>query len=98
MLYTLPRNSRRRCLAGVYEASGPGTRRIPTNYWGEVLDPTDKDQNRVLPGLMAVGEAGCVSVHGGNRLGSNSLIDLVVFGRASAIKAAEVVDPNEKKN
>jgi succinate dehydrogenase / fumarate reductase flavoprotein subunit len=67
---------------------------VPTNYWGEVLDPTAKDHDRILPGLMAVGEAGCASVHGANRLGSNSLIDLVVFGRAAAIKAAEVVDPN----
>ena len=66
---------------------------IPTNYWGEVLDPTAKDHNRVLPGLMAVGEAGCASVHGANRLGSNSLIDLVVFGRAAAIRAADIVDP-----
>ena len=67
---------------------------VPTNYWGEVLDPTSKDHDRILPGLMAVGEAGCASVHGANRLGSNSLIDLVVFGRAAAIKAAEVIDPN----
>ena len=68
---------------------------IPTNYWGEVISPDEKDQNKILPGLMAVGEAGCASVHGANRLGSNSLIDLVVFGRAAAIKAAEVVDRNE---
>lgn len=68
---------------------------IPTNYWGEVLDPSAKDHDRIRPGLMAVGEAGCASVHGANRLGSNSLIDLVVFGRAAAIKAAEVVDPTE---
>ncbi len=68
---------------------------IPTNYWGEVISPVGEDQNRILPGLMAVGEAGCASVHGANRLGSNSLIDLVVFGRAAAIKAAEVVDKNE---
>ncbi|MBV1902364.1 MAG: succinate dehydrogenase flavoprotein subunit [Marinosulfonomonas sp.] len=68
---------------------------IPTNYWGEVLNPTAKDHDRVAPGLMAVGEAGCASVHGANRLGSNSLIDLVVFGRAAAIKAGEIVDPNE---
>ena len=67
---------------------------IPTNYWGEVLDPTDGDHDKILPGLMAVGEAGCASVHGANRLGSNSLIDLVVFGRAAAIRAAKVVDPN----
>jgi succinate dehydrogenase / fumarate reductase flavoprotein subunit len=66
---------------------------IPTNYWGEVLNPTKDDPDRVVPGLMAVGEAGCASVHGANRLGSNSLIDLVVFGRAAAIRAAEVVDP-----
>jgi succinate dehydrogenase / fumarate reductase flavoprotein subunit len=66
---------------------------IPTNYWGEVLAPTPDDPDRVTPGLMAVGEAGCASVHGANRLGSNSLIDLVVFGRAAAIRAAEVVDP-----
>ena len=65
---------------------------IPTNYWGEVLNPTAKDPDRTVPGLMAVGEAACASVHGANRLGSNSLIDLVVFGRAAAIKAGEVVD------
>ncbi|MBS8271482.1 FAD-binding protein, partial [Halomonas litopenaei] len=67
---------------------------IPTNYYGEVLNPTKKDPNAVVPGLMAVGEAGCASVHGANRLGSNSLIDLVVFGRAAAIRAGEVVDRN----
>jgi succinate dehydrogenase / fumarate reductase flavoprotein subunit len=65
---------------------------IPTNYWGEVLNPTAEDPNAVVPGLMAVGEAGCASVHGANRLGSNSLIDLVVFGRAAAIRAGKVVD------
>ena len=65
---------------------------IPTNYWGEVLRPTAKNPDAIVPGLMAVGEAGCASVHGANRLGSNSLIDLVVFGRAAAIKAGEVVD------
>ena len=65
---------------------------IPTNYWGEVLNPTAKDPDAVFPGLMAVGEAGCASVHGANRLGSNSLIDLVVFGRAAAIRAGQVVD------
>ena len=65
---------------------------IPTNYWGEVLNPTKEDHDRIQPGLMAVGEAGCASVHGANRLGSNSLIDLVVFGRAAAIKAGQVVD------
>jgi len=65
---------------------------IPTNYWGEVLAPTADNPDAVSPGLMAVGEAGCASVHGANRLGSNSLIDLVVFGRAAAIRAKEVVD------
>ena len=65
---------------------------IPTNYWGEVLNPTAKDPDATVPGLMAVGEAGCASVHGANRLGSNSLIDLVVFGRAAAIRAGQVVD------
>jgi succinate dehydrogenase / fumarate reductase flavoprotein subunit len=69
---------------------------IPTNYWGEVLDPTAADPDRVFPGLMAVGEAGCASVHGANRLGSNSLIDLVVFGRAAAIRAGQVVDPRAR--
>jgi succinate dehydrogenase / fumarate reductase flavoprotein subunit len=67
---------------------------IPTNYWGEVLNPTADDPDRIQPGLMAVGEAGCASVHGANRLGSNSLIDLVVFGRAAAIRAGQVVDPS----
>jgi succinate dehydrogenase / fumarate reductase flavoprotein subunit len=66
---------------------------IPTNYWGEVLAPTPENPDAIFPGLMAVGEAGCASVHGANRLGSNSLIDLVVFGRAAAIRAREVVDP-----
>ena len=65
---------------------------IPTNYWGEVLNPTSDDHDRIQPGLMAVGEAGCASVHGANRLGSNSLIDLVVFGRAAAIRAGSLVD------
>jgi succinate dehydrogenase / fumarate reductase flavoprotein subunit len=65
---------------------------VPTNYWGEVLNPTTKQPDRVSPGLMAVGEAGCASVHGANRLGSNSLIDLVVFGRAAAIRAGQVID------
>jgi succinate dehydrogenase / fumarate reductase, flavoprotein subunit len=67
---------------------------IPTNYWGEVLNPTPESPDAIAPGLMAVGEAGCASVHGANRLGSNSLIDLVVFGRAAAIKAGQIVDPN----
>ena len=65
---------------------------IPTNYWGEVLAPTEENPDATFPGLMAVGEAGCASVHGANRLGSNSLIDLVVFGRAAAIRAGDVID------
>ncbi|QBX34735.1 succinate dehydrogenase flavoprotein subunit [Paracoccus liaowanqingii] len=65
---------------------------IPTNYWGEVLAPTEENPDAIFPGLMAVGEAGCASVHGANRLGSNSLIDLVVFGRAAAIRAGDVID------
>jgi succinate dehydrogenase / fumarate reductase flavoprotein subunit len=69
---------------------------IPTNYLGEVLNPTADNPDAVYPGLMAVGEAGCASVHGANRLGSNSLIDLVVFGRAAAIRAGEIVDPKER--
>lgn len=66
---------------------------IPTNYHTEVINPTANDPNRVVPGLMAIGEAACVSVHGANRLGSNSLLDLVVFGRAAAHRAAELVKP-----
>jgi succinate dehydrogenase / fumarate reductase flavoprotein subunit len=68
---------------------------IPTNYWGEVLNADSAHPNRVAPGLMAVGEAACASVHGANRLGSNSLIDLVVFGRAAAIRAGQVVDRSD---
>jgi succinate dehydrogenase / fumarate reductase flavoprotein subunit len=64
---------------------------VPTNLYGEVVTPKDGDPDAVVPGLMAIGEAACVSVHGANRLGSNSLLDLVVFGRAAAIRAAEVV-------
>jgi succinate dehydrogenase / fumarate reductase, flavoprotein subunit len=69
---------------------------IPTNYWGEVLNPTAANPDATVPGLMAVGEAGCASVHGANRLGSNSLIDLVVFGRAAAIRAGEIVNPKDR--
>ena len=69
---------------------------IPTNYYGEVLDKRQGDPDKVVPGLMAIGEAACVSVHGANRLGSNSLIDLVVFGRAAGLRAAELVKPGEK--
>jgi succinate dehydrogenase / fumarate reductase flavoprotein subunit len=68
---------------------------IPTNYHGEVLMKKGDDTDVVVPGLMALGEAACVSVHGANRLGSNSLIDLVVFGRAAGQRAAELVQPGE---
>mgnify|MGYP005840827603 CR=1 FL=1 len=67
---------------------------IPTNYHGEVINPAQDAPDRTVPGLYAVGEAACVSVHGANRLGSNSLIDLVVFGRATAFRIAETVKPN----
>ena len=66
---------------------------IPTNYRTEVLRPTARDPDAVVPGLMAVGEAACVSVHGANRLGTNSLLDLVVFGRAAAHRASEIIKP-----
>lgn len=64
---------------------------IPTNYHGEVVTKRGEDADAVVPGLMAIGEAACVSVHGANRLGSNSLIDLVVFGRAAGLRCGEVV-------
>lgn len=64
---------------------------IPTNYHGEVLTKKDGDPDAVVEGLMAVGEAACVSVHGANRLGSNSLIDLVVFGRAAGLRCGETL-------
>ncbi|MDQ3078130.1 MAG: FAD-binding protein, partial [Pseudomonadota bacterium] len=67
---------------------------IPTNYHGEVVTLKDGDPDSVVPGLFAVGEAACVSVHGANRLGSNSLIDLVVFGRAAGLRLAEVITPS----
>jgi succinate dehydrogenase / fumarate reductase flavoprotein subunit len=70
---------------------------IPTNYHGEVLTKKNGDPDTVVPGLMAIGEAACVSVHGANRLGSNSLIDLVVFGRAAGLRCAELVSPGEKQ-
>ena len=71
---------------------------IPTNYHGEVLTKVDGDPDAIVPGLMALGEAACVSVHGANRLGSNSLIDLVVFGRAAGLRAAEIVKPGEQQS
>jgi succinate dehydrogenase / fumarate reductase flavoprotein subunit len=68
---------------------------IPTNYRCEVVTLWEGNPETVVPGLMAIGEAACVSVHGANRLGSNSLLDLVVFGRAAAIRSAEVVRPGQ---
>src|ERR1700734_2046263 len=70
---------------------------IPTNYHGEVLTKVNGDPDAIVPGLMALGEAACVSVHGANRLGSNSLIDLVVFGRAAGLRAAEMLKPGDKQ-
>ena len=64
---------------------------IPTNYHGEVISAANGDENATVPGLMAIGEAACVSVHGANRLGTNSLLDIVVFGRAAAHRAVETV-------
>jgi succinate dehydrogenase / fumarate reductase flavoprotein subunit len=66
---------------------------IPTNYHGEAISPTADDPDHVIQGLMAIGEAACVSVHGANRLGTNSLLDIVVFGRAAALRAAAIVKP-----
>jgi succinate dehydrogenase / fumarate reductase flavoprotein subunit len=66
---------------------------IPTNIKGEVICPTKDDPESVVPGLMAIGEAACVSVHGANRLGTNSLLDLIVFGRAAALRAGELIKP-----
>ncbi len=68
---------------------------IPTNFHGEALTKKNGSEDHVVPGLMALGEAACVSVHGANRLGSNSLIDLVVFGRAAALRCAEILTPND---
>jgi len=66
---------------------------VPCNFHGEVVAPRQGDPDSVVPGLMAVGEAACVSVHGANRLGSNSLLDLVVFGRQAARRCAELIRP-----
>jgi succinate dehydrogenase / fumarate reductase flavoprotein subunit len=67
---------------------------IPTNYKAEVVTLENGNPDKVVPGLMAIGEAACVSVHGANRLGSNSLLDLVVFGRSAAIRCSELIKPN----
>ncbi|PAV93449.1 hypothetical protein WR25_08647 [Diploscapter pachys] len=71
---------------------------IPTNFHGEVVNLVDGNPDTVVPGLFAVGEAACVSVHGANRLGSNSLIDLVVFGRATGKRIADICKPNTTHN
>ncbi len=68
---------------------------IPTNHKGEAVTLRNGDPDALVPGLMAIGEAACVSVHGANRLGSNSLLDIVVFGRAAALRCAEIVRPEE---
>jgi succinate dehydrogenase / fumarate reductase flavoprotein subunit len=70
---------------------------IATNWKGEALTKKNGDADTVVPGLMALGEAGCVSVHGANRLGSNSLIDLVVFGRAAALHLADILTAGDKQ-
>ncbi len=70
---------------------------VPTDYRGDVVTLKDGDPDSIVPGLMAVGEAACVSVHGANRLGSNSLIDLVVFGRAAGLHCADVVTAGAKQ-
>ncbi|MFQ5438347.1 MAG: succinate dehydrogenase flavoprotein subunit [Paracoccaceae bacterium] len=67
---------------------------IPTNHWGEVLRPSEESPDAVVPGLMAAGECASASLHGANRLGTNSLLDIVVLGRATSVRAAEVVDPD----
>lgn len=69
---------------------------IPTNPFGEVVTKSDDDPDQIVPGLMAVGESACVSVHGANRLGSNALLDLVVFGRAAAKRCTELVTPGAR--
>jgi succinate dehydrogenase (ubiquinone) flavoprotein subunit len=69
---------------------------VPTNHFGEVLAPTKENPNAIVPGLFAAGEAACASVHGANRLGANSLLDIVVFGRACALRIADIAKPGDK--
>merc|ERR550537_368037 len=69
---------------------------IPTNHLGEVVNPTADDPDGIVPGLFAAGEAACASVHGANRLGANSLLDIVVFGRACALRIGEISKPGDK--
>src|SRR6202045_3650598 len=68
---------------------------VPTNLHGEVVTKRDGDPEAIVPGLMAVGEAACVSVHGANRLGSNSLLDIIVFGGAAALRVTEILRGGE---
>ena len=72
---------------------------IPTNFRGQVLSPSKEDPHRIVPGLLAAGEAACASVHGANRLGANSLLDIVVFGRACAntVGAAMLLVPSPQR-
>ncbi|MEE9446576.1 MAG: FAD-binding protein, partial [Arenicellales bacterium] len=70
---------------------------IPTNIHGEVVNLVDGNPDSIVPGLMAIGEAACVSVHGANRLGSNSLLDIIVFGRAAAKRAGELLENDTRK-
>ena len=91
MIYTV-HSQKQKLLTGVFLQVRSN---YPTNYHGEVVTKVDGDPDHVVPGLMAVGEAACVSVHGSNRLGSNSLIDLVVFGRAAGLRCAETVTPGQ---
>merc|ERR1711871_957325 len=69
---------------------------IPTNYLGEGLNPSKDEPDRIVPGLFAAGEAASASVHGANRLGANSLLDIVVFGRACALRIADIAKPGDK--
>jgi succinate dehydrogenase / fumarate reductase, flavoprotein subunit len=70
---------------------------IPTNYFGEALNPRTGDPDATVPGLLAIGEASCASVHGANRLGSNSLIDLIVFGRAAGLRCSETIERGQSQ-
>jgi len=69
---------------------------IPTNFLAEVIKPTEAEPNAIVPGLFAAGEAACASVHGANRLGANSLLDIVVFGRAAALRIGQIAKPGDK--
>lgn len=68
---------------------------IPTNYKTEVLNVNKRGESQIVHGLLAAGEAACASVHGANRLGANSLLDIVVFGRAAALRCKEIMKPGD---